>query len=230
MPDWGTTLGAAMGSAWLSGVNLYAMVATLGLLERFRFAHLPGDLGPLLANWWVIGLAAGLFVTEFVADKIPAVDSVWDAIHTFIRVPAGAILAAAAFAHFDPAVRVAALLLGGGLALGAHSTKAAVRATANLSPEPFSNITLSLVEDAFVFGSSFLVAWHPVIMLGIVILCLGAIAWWLPKVVRGLRSFAKAVARKGFTLMRKPNIGHLHKREGVTYNGVRGEKKATPGH
>jgi hypothetical protein len=118
------------------------MQRSVGLLEHFGLAHLPGDLG-FLAQWWVIGLAAALFLIEFVADKIPAVDSTWDAVHTFIRVPAGAILAAAAFAHFDPAIRFAALLVGGGIALGSHGTKAATRLGANLSPEPFSNIALS---------------------------------------------------------------------------------------
>jgi hypothetical protein len=112
MNGWLGTLGVAMGSAWLSGINLYAAVATLGLLEHFGLAHLPGDLG-LLGRWWVISLAAVLYLIEFVADKVPAVDSLWDAIHTFIRVPAGAVLASAAFAGFEPSVRVAAFLLGG---------------------------------------------------------------------------------------------------------------------
>ena len=89
-----TTLGFAMGSAWLSGLSLYLTVATLGLLQRFGLAHLPGDLAQL-SNWWIIGIAGGLYAIEFIADKIPAVDSVWHAIHTFIRIPAGAILAAA---------------------------------------------------------------------------------------------------------------------------------------
>jgi hypothetical protein len=187
MPDWISTLGVAMGSAWLSGINLYAAVATLGLLQRFGFAHLPGNLG-LLGTWWLIGLACVLFVIEFVADKIPAVDSAWDAVHTFIRVPAGAVMAAAAFAHFDPAVRVAALLLGGGLALGSHGTKAATRIGANLSPEPFSNTLLSLAEDAFVVVSSVVMAAHPAVMIAIVVACLIVIAWLLPKIYRILKT------------------------------------------
>ncbi len=186
MANWLSTLGVAMGSAWLSGINLYATVATLGLLQHFRLVHLPGEL-EVLANWWVIGVAAGMYVVEFIADKIPAVDSVWDAIHTFIRVPAGAAMAAAAFARADPAVKVIALLLGGGVALTSHSTKAAARATANLSPEPFSNIALSLGEDGIAFGSSFLVAWFPVVMLGIVVLFLVVFFWLAPKIVRVVR-------------------------------------------
>src|SRR5438045_6952847 len=99
-PDLLTTLGFAAGSAWLSGINLYATVVTLGLLQRFHLVRLPGDLD-LVQQWWVIILAGSLYIVEFVADKVPAVDSIWDAIHTFIRVPAGAVLAASAFAHFD---------------------------------------------------------------------------------------------------------------------------------
>src|SRR5436190_2159350 len=106
-----STLGFAMGSAWLSGVNLYATVLTLGLLQRFNLAHLPGNL-QVLAHNWIIGVSAALYVIQFVADKIPAVDSVWDAIHTFIRIPAGAALAASAFAHSDPKVGFIAMLLG----------------------------------------------------------------------------------------------------------------------
>ncbi len=196
--DWVSTLGVAMGSAWLSGINLYAAVATLGLLEHFGFAHLPGDLG-FIANWWVIGLACGLYLIEFVADKVPAVDSIWDAIHTFIRVPAGAVLAAAAFAHFDPPIRLAALLLGGGIALGSHGTKAATRVGANMSPEPFSNTALSLAEDIVVVGSSLLVAFHPIVMIAIVAVFLCIVIWLFPKLFRGLRSRLKRVFAKPAT-------------------------------
>src|SRR5215469_7641755 len=146
-----------MGSAWLSGFNLYATVLTLGLLQRFHLAQLPGDL-TYLSNWWVIGVAAALYLVEFLADKIPVVDSVWDAVHTFIRVPAGAVLAASAFAHFDPAVRIAALLAGGTLAFSSHGAKASVRVAANTSPEPFSNIFLSIIEDIFTIGLAALAA------------------------------------------------------------------------
>src|SRR5262249_52691118 len=162
--DWLTTLGTAAGSAWLSGINLYATVLTLGMLQRFHLVKLHGGLD-MLGEWWVIGLAAALYAVEFVADKIPAVDSAWDAIHTFIRVPAGAILAASAFADFDPAVKMAAMILGGGLALGSHGAKAATRLAANTSPEPVSNVALSLAEDVVAFGSTILTAFFPVLML-----------------------------------------------------------------
>jgi Domain of unknown function (DUF4126) len=180
------TLGLGMGSAWLSGFNLYATVATLGLLARFHLVRLPGDLD-VLSQTWVIAIAAALYLVQFLAGKIPIVDSVWDAIHTFIRVPAGAVLAASAFAHFDPAVRVGALLAGGALALGSHATKTGVRVAANASPEPFSNFLLSTVEDIFTIGLAVLAAFHPLVILVIVILFVLLLIWLGPKMWRALR-------------------------------------------
>jgi hypothetical protein len=180
------TLGLGMGSAWLSGFNLYATVLTLGLLQRFHLVQLPGGL-EYLSSWWVIIAAAILYGVEFIADKIPAVDSVWDAVHTFIRVPAGAVMAASAFAHFDPAVRVIALLAGGTLALSSHGTKASIRLTANASPEPFSNILLSLSEDILTIALAALAAFHPVAMLAIVILFVILLIWLGPRVFRAIR-------------------------------------------
>src|SRR5215207_4967819 len=133
--EWFSTLSLALGSAWTSGINLYATVTVLGLLQKFGATKLPGGLD-VLDNWWIIGVAGGLYIIEFVADKVPYVDSVWDVVHTFVRVPAGAIVAAAALGDFDPTVQVIAFLLGGGLALSSHGAKASLRAAANLSPEP----------------------------------------------------------------------------------------------
>jgi len=180
------TLGLGMGSAWLSGFNLYATVLTLGLLQRFHLVQLPGDLD-FVSHGWVIGVAAALYVIEFVADKVPIVDSVWDAIHTFIRVPAGAVLALSAFAHFDPAVRAAALLAGGTLALSSHGTKASVRMTANASPEPFSNMFLSVVEDIFTIGLAALAAFHPLVILCIILVFVLLLIWLAPKIFRAIR-------------------------------------------
>src|SRR6266851_1740654 len=174
-----------MGSAWLSRFNLYATVLTLGLLQRFQLVQLPGDLD-FLSRWWVIGVAAVLYLTEFAADKIPVVDSIWDAIHTFIRVPAGAVLAASAFAGFDAAVRLVALLAGGGVALTSHGAKAATRLAANTSPEPFSNIALSLVEDLIAVGASLLMAFHPLVILVVVVVFLVAAVWLGRRIVRAL--------------------------------------------
>jgi Domain of unknown function (DUF4126) len=180
------TLGIAMGSAWLSGINLYATVLTLGLLQRFGFVHLPGDLSEL-AHSWVLIAAGILYTVQFIADKIPAVDSVWDMIHTFIRVPAGAVLAATAFAHFDPKIRLMALLIGGGIALTSHGAKTATRLAANTSPEPFSNWILSILGDAIAIGGSLLMAVHPVVLAVIALLCVVASVFLFRWMWRGLR-------------------------------------------
>lgn len=187
MSEWITTLGFAMGSAWLSGINLYATVATLGLLQRFHWVKLPGQLDAL-SNEWVIGVAAILYLIEFVADKIPIIDSTWDMVHTFIRVPAGAVLAFEAFGGSDPTVRMIAMLLGGSVALTSHGAKAAVRVAANTSPEPFSNIALSLIEDVFTIGSTFVLAWFPVVLLGVVIAFVAAAVGLAPKIFRALHA------------------------------------------
>ncbi|MDQ2775787.1 MAG: DUF4126 domain-containing protein [Acidobacteriota bacterium] len=163
-----STLGIAMGSAWLSGINLYATVLTLGLLQRFQLAHLPGDLA-YLGHTWILIAAGVLYSVQFVADKIPVVDSAWDVVHTFIRVPAGAVLAATAFAHFDPQVRLLALLLGGGIALTSHGAKTATRLAANTSPEPFSNWGLSILGDVTSFLGSLLMVFHPVVAAALVL-------------------------------------------------------------
>jgi hypothetical protein len=186
------TVGLGMGSAWLSGINLYATVLTLGLLRRFHLVQLPGDLD-FVSRGWVIGAAAILYLVEFLADKIPVVDSVWDAIHTFIRVPAGAVLAASAFAHFDPAVRAVALLAGGTLALGSHGTKASIRMAANASPEPFSNIFLSIVEDIFTIGVAALAAFHPIVVLALILVFILLLIWLGPKVLRAIRRMLRQV-------------------------------------
>ncbi len=187
------TLGLALGSSWASGINLYAMVATLGLLGRFAGLELPGDLG-IVTDWWVIGIASVLYVIEFAADKVPIVDSIWDVVHTFIRVPAGAVVAAAALGDFSPWVQVVAFLLGGGVALSSHGAKAATRVVANMSPEPASNITLSVVEDVVAVGGTLLAAFLPILMLGFVVIAVTAVIWLAPKVFRRLRGRRPATA------------------------------------
>ena len=162
-----STIAIAMGSAWVSGINLYACVATLGLLSRFAHLKLPGEL-EVVTNGWVIGVAVALYVIEFVADKIPWVDSTWDVIHTFIRIPAGAVLAAAAFGDFDRSIQVIALLLGGGLALSSHGTKAATRAVLNTLPEPVTNAVVSVVEDVLAIVSIVAAVFFPILLFVIV--------------------------------------------------------------
>jgi hypothetical protein len=189
-------LGLALGSAWTSGINLYATVAVLGLLEHFKLASLPGGLH-VLSNPIIIGVALFLYLIEFVADKIPYVDTIWDAVHTFIRVPAGAVLAATATTHLNPVVQILALLLGGGLALSTHGAKATVRAAANASPEPVTNWILSLVEDIFAIGAAIFAVLHPIGILFVILIFLLILAWILPKVVRRIRRMA-ASARAFF--------------------------------
>jgi len=181
------TLAIAMGAGWVSGINLYATVATLGLLGRFANLRLPGDLD-VLTSWWIIGLAIALYLIEFFADKIPYLDNAWDAIHTFIRIPAGAILAATAFGDFDRSVQVVALLLGGGLALSAHGTKASARAAINLSPEPVSNIVVSLVEDVVAVASILLSVFLPLVLIIFLTVFLALSIYMLPRMLRVLRA------------------------------------------
>jgi hypothetical protein len=190
--DFISTLAISMGASWVSGINLYATVATLGLLSRFAHLKLPGEL-EVLTSWWVIGIALFLFVVEFVADKIPVVDSTWDVIHTFIRVPAGAVLAATAFGDFDKSVQVVAFLLGGGLALSSHGTKAATRAVINTSPEPVSNIVVSLAEDVLVVVSILLAVFLPVVIFFVVAAGVAVTVWVLPKVIRFFRQVFRKI-------------------------------------
>jgi hypothetical protein len=182
-----STLAFAMGTAWVSGINLYASVATLGLLGRFANLRLPGELA-VLTNWWVVGVAIALYLIEFIADKIPVVDSTWDLVHTFIRVPAGAVLAAAAFGDFDKSLQVVAFLLGGGLAFSSHGTKAATRAVINTSPEPVTNVSASLAEDVVAIGSILLAAFYPIVLVVVVAVGLIFSMVMLPRTVRYFRS------------------------------------------
>ena len=192
--DFISTLAVSMGASWVSGINVYATVATLGLLSRFAHLKLPGELD-VLTSWWVIGIALFLFVVEFIADKIPVVDSAWDVIHTFIRIPAGAVLAATAFGDFDKSVQVVAFLLGGGLALSSHGTKAAARAVINTSPEPVSNIVVSLAEDVLVVVSILLAVFLPVLVFFVVGAGVAVTVWVLPRVIRFLRDVFRKVRR-----------------------------------
>ena len=186
-----STIAIAMGASWVSGINLYATVATLGLLSRFADLQLPGEL-QVLTSWWVIGVAGVLYVIEFVADKVPYVDSTWDVIHTFIRIPAGAILAASAFGDFDRSIQMIALLLGGGLALSSHGTKAATRAMLNASPEPVSNVVASILEDVLAVLSIVASMFLPVLLF--VIVGVGLVISFL--VFRQILRFFRQVANK----------------------------------
>jgi Domain of unknown function (DUF4126) len=154
------TLGLALGAGFSSGLNLYATVATLGLLQRFGVLQLSPHL-QVLAHPWVLGIAIGLYLLEFFADKIPYFDTVWDLIHTFIRPPAAALLAYSAAGGAPAAWRWGAALLAGGVALTSHGTKASARAAVNASPEPFSNWILSFGEDVLAVWLTWMATAHP---------------------------------------------------------------------
>jgi hypothetical protein len=154
------TLSLALGAGFSSGLNLYATVATLGLLQRFGVIHLPASL-EILAHPWVLGIAAALYLLEFFADKVPYVDTVWDAVHTFIRPPAAALLGYGAAGAAAPEWRWGAALLAGGVALTSHGTKASARAAVNTSPEPFSNWVLSFGEDLLAVWLTWMATAHP---------------------------------------------------------------------
>jgi Domain of unknown function (DUF4126) len=180
------TLGLALGAGFSSGLNLYATIATLGLLQRFGVIHLPASL-QVLSHPWVLGTAAALYVIEFFADKIPYVDTAWDTIHTLIRPPAAALLAYASAGAAPAEWRWGAALLAGGVALTSHGTKASARAAANLSPEPFSNWTLSLGEDVLAVWLAWMAAVHPAATIVIVTLLIALAAFLLFHLFRFLR-------------------------------------------
>ncbi len=190
------TLGLALGASFASGLNLYATVAALGLMQRLGFAQLPPSL-QVLAHPVVLGVAIALYAIEFVADKVPYVDSVWDVVHTFIRPPAAAVLAYGALAQVPDAWRVVAALLAGGIALASHGTKASARAAANASPEPFSNWILSLGEDAVAIGLAWLAVTHPWLTLAVVLALLALCLFLLVKLFGFLRRSLARLFRRG---------------------------------
>ena len=147
-------------ACFAAGLNVYATVATLGLLGRTQAMALPDSLH-LLTNWWVIGASVTLYAIEFVADKIPAIDLIWNALQTFVRIPVAALLAYAATAQLSPVEQVLAATLGGCIALVAHGGKTAVRVAVTPSPEPFSNLVLSAGEDILAVLISWLAGRHP---------------------------------------------------------------------
>jgi len=182
------TLALSMGGAWASGVNLYGTVVVLGMMDNFGFIDLPPDL-QILASWWVLAIAIFLYLIEFVADKIPVVDSLWDALHTFIRIPAGALLAAGAVSGLDlglgdEAQTVVSLLVGGTIAAGSYFTKAGSRAAINTSPEPVTNSVASVTEDIAVFGALYTVVFHPVVFFVLLAVFVLLLIWLVPKIWR----------------------------------------------
>jgi Domain of unknown function (DUF4126) len=185
------TLSLALGAGFSSGLNLYATVATLGLLQRYGVIHLPAPLG-ILAHPWVLGIAAALYLLEFFADKVPYVDTVWDAVHTFIRPPAAALLGYGAAGAAAPEWRWGAALLAGGVALASHGTKASARAAVNTSPEPFSNWVLSFGEDLLAVWLTWMATAHPIATTVIVVALVALSAFLLFHL---FRFFRRAIQR-----------------------------------
>ncbi|GHU30882.1 hypothetical protein AGMMS50256_18510 [Betaproteobacteria bacterium] len=185
--DLAQSIALAGGMAWGSGLRLYAVILLAGLLGRSGYLEFPEAL-QIIQNPWILGLAGALFVIEFLADKIPVVDSVWDSIQSFIRIPAGALLAALALGNHDPVWMAAAGLLGGALTAGTQVAKSGSRAFINTSPEPFSNIAASFGEDALVAFGLWAAITHPLMFIAILGLFILFLAWFLPKIFRSVRA------------------------------------------
>ena len=181
-------IGLAAGAATASGLRLYGTAAALGLLHRLGALQLPAGL-EVLSELPIVILASALYVIEFVADKIPAVDTVWDAVHTFIRAPAAAVLGFAAFSNVSESWRIAAALLCGTIALSSHGIKASTRLAINASPEPFSNWAASFGEDVAVGVLMWLIVAHPVaavVIAGVVLVAAALLATWIVRMLRRL--------------------------------------------
>ena len=184
--DWLHSIALGAGLAWASGIRLYAVLFLAGAMAHFGYLDLPPAL-QVLQHPLVMAAAGVMTLGEFLADKVPAFDSVWDAVHTFIRVPAGAVLAAASLGQADPVWMMVAAILGGAIASGAHFAKAGTRAMINTSPEPFSNWTASFGEDLLVPAGFLTALKAPVVFLVLLVLFLAAAAWLVPKLFRALR-------------------------------------------
>ena len=189
-----STLALASGLSWASGLRLYLTVFAVGMMAKFGVITLPDSLA-ILTHPGVITASGLLSVIEFLADKIPYIDSVWDSIHTFIRIPAGALLAMGAMNTSDPTIVAVAGLLGGSLAGATHITKAGSRALINTSPEPVTNIATSFGEESALITGGWLVFAHPLVFLGALALFILIMIWLIPKVWRGIKSVLGNIGR-----------------------------------
>jgi len=204
-----TTLALLMGVSWASGINLYAVLLVLGWGGSTGHIDLPSELS-VLEDPLVIAAAGIMYFVEFFADKIPGIDSVWDAIHTFIRIPAGAMLAAGTVGDVTPALEIAAGILGGSIAATSHATKASTRLLINTSPEPVSNWSASLSEDLLVLGGLWTALNYPLIFLALFIIFIALTIWMLPKLWRLIKLFfAKIGLFLGFKQKTEPGMPDL---------------------
>jgi len=189
-----STLALTMGTAWASGINLYATLATLGILGVTGNIVLPEQLH-VLQEPVVIGASCFMYFVEFFADKTPGLDTGWDVIHSFIRIPAGAMLAAGAVGNANPAVVITAGILGGAISTTSHTLKAGSRVLINTSPEPFSNWAASLVEDIAVFAGMYTALHHPLLFLGLFVLFILFCIWFLPKLWKAIKKIFSSFKR-----------------------------------
>jgi hypothetical protein len=193
-------LAAALG--WASGIRLYAVLFIVGGLGYLQWIELPGGLAAL-AHPWVLAASGFMFCVEFFADKVPGVDTVWDTVHTFIRIPAGAALAASVFGDSSAAATLAAAIIGGSLAAGSHFAKAGSRAVINTSPEPFSNWAASFGEDIAVGTVLWLAFAYPIAALIVLALLVAFTIWLIPKLWRFIRALLSKVTGDGSTSLPK---------------------------
>lgn len=194
MEDLTHTIALSLGAGWASGLNLYAAILVLGFLGATGRMDLPAGL-EVLADPLVMLAAGFMYLVEFFADKVPGVDTAWDTLHTFIRIPAGAMLAAGAVGELGAGPELAAALVGGGMAAASHAAKAGGRVLINTSPEPFTNWTASIVEDFAVIGGLLAAVNNPVLFLVILAIFLALLVWLLPKLWRGVKRVFGAIAR-----------------------------------
>lgn len=195
----------SMGTAWASGINLYAAVFMLGYMGATGNVDLPPDL-EILTNPLVMAAAGFMYAVEFFADKVPGVDSVWDSLHTFIRIPAGAMLAAGAVGELGAGAELAAMLVGGTLTTATHATKSGSRVLINASPEPFTNWVASVTEDVAVIGGLWAALMHPWLFVALLIVFILLLVWLLPKIWRGIKFvFAKIRSLFGGKKPESPN-------------------------
>jgi len=188
------TLALTLGASWASGINLYATVLVLGFLGATGTIDLPAGL-EVLSDPLVMFAAGAMYMVEFFADKVPGVDSAWDGLHTFIRIPAGALMAAGSVGDVGPAGDLAVALLGGAVAAASHATKSGTRLLINTSPEPFTNWTASVAEDLGVVGGLLLAVKHPAVFLVLLALFFILLIWLLPKLWRGIKRVFAAIGR-----------------------------------
>ncbi len=189
------------GTSFAAGLNVYATVATLGLLSRAGVITLPSAIDTL-QSWWIIGVSLALFALEFVADKIPAFDLLWNALQTFVRIPVAAMIAWGATSHLSPGMQLASAAIGGLIAFAAHGGKTALRAAVTPSPEPVSNIALSFGEDAAAIGLSWVAVQHPYVaatVVAVLLVMVIVVMRWVIRALRGLFHRAKTAMATGGT-------------------------------